>query len=115
MSKFYIANAFSFSMISASFDGGTLSYRDIDASDAASIVGAEIADGRFVSGVGHPDTAVILSNLLGANIPSNRVNIKLEHDDILLVAQYNGPRLPEGTTVLPEGAEFRFILVTTSK
>jgi hypothetical protein len=29
----------------------------------------------------------------------------------MLVAQYTGPRLPEGATTLPPGAKIRFILV----
>lgn len=31
----------------------------------------------------------------------------------MLVAQYRGPRLPEGCTALPEGAEIEWWLITT--
>ena len=57
-----------------------------------------------VSCIGHEDTARIVSSLLGRSVPVNRITVRLADEDTLLVAQYVGPRLPEGTTVLPEGA-----------
>lgn len=59
----------------------------------------------YVSVVGHPDTAKILG------VAFNRVTLKLQKGDQLLIAQYDGPRLPEGATELPEGASFRWFLV----
>jgi hypothetical protein len=65
-----------------------------------------VAQGDFVSGVGHADTAALFSALLDADVPANRISIKLvPGDDTLVVGQYSGPRLPEGCTILPEGAE----------
>lgn len=58
--------------------------------------------------VGHADTATVLSNILGFNIPFNRINYTVEAGDTLYVAQYVGPRLPEGATKLPDGAEVQF-------
>lgn len=55
--------------------------------------------------VGHADTAAILG------VPFNRVTLKLHKDDTLIVAQYDGPRLPEGTTTLPDGASFRWFII----
>lgn len=60
----------------------------------------------FVSAVGHADTA----NVLG--VPCNRINVRLHKGDSLIVAQLQGGRLPEGTTTLPEGFFFKFLLVT---
>ena len=60
------------------------------------------------SAIGHQTTADILG------IPCNRLTVKLNAGDELLVAQYVGPRLPEGTTVLPEGSKFEFYRVTIS-
>ena len=58
----------------------------------------------IVSAVGHADVAAIYSAALGIDIPVNRVSVKLEPRDELLVGQYVGPRLPEGATALPDGA-----------
>jgi hypothetical protein len=57
-------------------------------------------DPELVSIVGHEDTARILG------VPFNRKSVKLREGDKLYVAQYDGPRLPEGATALPEGAKF---------
>ena len=62
--------------------------------------------GGFESVVGHEDTA----NLLGLSF--NRQSVVLVPGDTLVVAQYNGSRLPEGATELPEGASFRWVEVT---
>lgn len=64
-----------------------------------------------VSAVGHADTASLFSSLLGTEVPPNRISITLNIWDILLVGQYNGPRLPEGCTTLPEGASIRWWLI----
>ena len=66
---------------------------------------------KFSSVVGHQDTASIISELLGFEINMNRQSISLEIGDRLIVAQYSGPRLPEGTTRLPEGAKIRWMNV----
>lgn len=61
-----------------------------------------------ISCIGHEDTASILSAMLDIPIPFNRQSILLVPGDELLVAQYSGPRLPEGTKTLPEGAKIKF-------
>jgi hypothetical protein len=65
----------------------------------------------FISAIGHQDTANILTNLLGIAVFVNRVNVVLDNDTTLIVAQYKGPRLAEGTTTLPEGAKIEFYKV----
>jgi hypothetical protein len=60
------------------------------------------------SAIGHADTAAMVGNLLGIDIPCNRVTITMEQGNPIIVAQYVGPRLPEGTTVLPEGSNIIF-------
>jgi hypothetical protein len=42
----------------------------------------------------------------------NRANVSLAAGDRVLVGQYSGPRLPEGTTTLPEGATIKWLVVT---
>lgn len=61
--------------------------------------------------VGHADTAAVFSTLLGREVGFNRESVKLSPDQILLVGQYSGPRLPEGATSLPEGAAIEWWLV----
>ena len=61
--------------------------------------------GNYESVVGHEDMA----NLLG--VPFNRTTLRLVKNDVLYVAQYSGPRLPEGATELPEGASFKYYKV----
>ncbi len=65
-----------------------------------------------MSAVGHADTANVFSNVLGVDVPANRVNVVLKKDDKALVGQYVGPRLPEGCSTLPEGATIKWLLVT---
>jgi hypothetical protein len=58
--------------------------------------------------IGHADTARVLSNILERNIPTNRATVHLKQNERCIVAQYIGPRLPEGATMLPEGATIKF-------
>ncbi|MGC9086803.1 MAG: STIV orfB116 family protein [Thermoproteota archaeon] len=55
-------------------------------------------NGNFVSAIGHPATAQLLSLLLGVEIPTNRVQVFLQPGDgaIALVLK---TRLPEGTVL----------------
>jgi hypothetical protein len=97
----YVSNAFSLQM-----------QGDFDASSTRISLG----DARYLAGlatscVGHADTAAVMSGLLGFDIPVNRVSISLQPDDLLVVGQYIGPRLPEGCTSLPDGASIKWYLV----
>ena len=69
-----------------------------------------LADG-FTSAVGHADTAVVISNMIGLDVPMNRISVNLSKGMTLIVAQIIGGRLPEGTTTLPEGFELKFVKV----
>lgn len=60
----------------------------------------------YLSAIGHPATAAILG------VECNRETVRLDRGETVLVAQYDGPRLPEGATELPEGASFRWLEVT---
>lgn len=94
----FIANAFSLSMVEAA-DLPRIRFESCARPERT------IASGRFVSAVGHADTAALLG------VPCNRVSVKLaQFGDWLYIAQYKGPRLPEGTTTLPEGASFDWVI-----
>lgn len=58
--------------------------------------------------IGHPDTARVVSGLLGREVEFNRESVTLAVGDVLYVAQVIGGRLPEGATELPEGVEIVF-------
>ncbi len=99
----YLSNAFSLSML----DSKNSLTKTVE------VTAEKVAASNFTSVVGHPDTANILSGILGVPVAYNRMSIKLKQEDILYVAQYNGARLPEGATVLPDGATMDFLRVTT--
>lgn len=126
----YLSNAFSLGMLpeGASPVVETVTERDIrlectDCSGGSRFAHYDIhgkvyndqAGHKFLtchSVVGHSDVATILSNLLGCPVAFNRETVSLSVGDIVFVAQYVGNRLPEGTTVLPDGAEIKWLRVT---
>ena len=100
----FLTNAFSINMIDSSKN---LNFLKVDHQQAKQI-------SRYcMSAIGHADTATAVSILLEGDFPQNRQTVRFENN--LLVAQYKGDRLEEGTTVLPEGATLEFWLVTDSK
>ena len=105
--KRYISNAFSLNMLNIGWESKHIHVSKLPVRKEGIKTLLLNGDG-WESVVGHQTTADILG------IPCNRVTVNLEVGDELLVAQYVGPRLPEGTTVLPEGATFEFYLVTIS-
>ena len=106
MKNIILCNAFSVQMLSGLSDWGTPVTFTLLSLDKAK----EILSNGFTSAIGHEDTARVVSNLLGIDVPTNRVSISLESDeDTLIIAQVMGGRLPEGSTTIPEGMEIRFI------
>lgn len=97
----YLSNAFSLNMLNLNREV-TCSFYPINACDVPL---------DCISVVGHPDTANVISSVLGREVAFNRCNLKIDDGDVLYVAQYIGPRLPEGTTELPEGATIQFFKV----
>lgn len=98
-----ITNAFSINMLEGD---SRVSFKQLELHEAVSLV----QDWAWTSAVGHADTAAVFSGLLGVSVPMNRVTVKAEGG--LLIGQMSGPRLPEGATKLPEGAEIQWWLVT---
>ena len=101
--KKFLTNAFSIQMLQK---GGLVRFDEIAPEDIPADV---------VSAIGHADTAAVLSDLLGFEVPMNRTSVTLDEDTELYVAQLVGGRLPEGSTTLPEGFTFKFYRVTVVK
>jgi len=100
----YLVNALSLNMVPPV--GGTIVYRPIDRVDAAKLaVKAKHA-------IGHAETAALVGkDLFGLPLAASRSTVQTDIGDKLIVAQYRGPRLPEGATTLPEGAKIEYFLV----
>jgi len=107
--KTYLLNAFSLNMLP---EFAQVEIMPISLAEAMIAFKEEAPE----SAVGHAETAAILSGLLGAPVPFNRATVKLNIGDAAIVAQYIGPRLPEGATSLPDGAkiEFRWVRILPS-
>ena len=95
---------------------GHVSIRPLSVRQAKDLLIAEGVE----SAVGHADTAAIFSNLLGVEIPENRRSVDVsematygvsDRGRCFLAGLYQGPRLLEGSTTLPEGASIAFFLV----
>lgn len=114
-----IVNAFSVNMLTVPPEHEvpvTFDRQDPDDIVAAAKEAAE--DGNLISAVGHADTAALLSDMLGVQIRPARIDIKLGHNEaageykVVWLAQYKGPRLPEGAKTLPEGATIEWYVVS---
>ncbi len=99
----YFANAFALSMFDVfGHCGITVNVRSVQSADLPE---------EMISVVGHQNTAELLSGVLGRQVGFCRCTLQLSEYDTLYVAQYVGPRLPEGATSLPEGAGFQLYRV----
>ena len=101
-----ITNSFSLQMLSGSVNKITtvaVPVRNIQ----------ELVKYGVESYIGHADTANVISNILGIDIPMNRGFFKFTGSkETIIVAQLTGGRLPEGATTIPEGMEIKWFLVT---
>lgn len=110
-----IANAFAISMLPTDRIT-TVSFAGPRTADELKGYLARCAAGEpLESVIGHADTAKLVGEQLGVDLPVNRVNVKLSVGEHLIVAQYVGPRLPEGTTELPAGARIDYYVVIPLK
>ncbi len=105
----YLSNAFSLSMVPPSCN---VAVRPLSLPRAAELLWEAQAQSRLISVIGHRETSDIVSGLIGHPLKSERYSVALRPCDEMLVAQYLGPRLPEGATSLPEGAKIEWRHVT---
>ena len=101
----YLLNSFSLNMLEDL--NSTISCTEI----CEEWAGAMLVQTEWTSAVGHADTAAVFSDVLGLPVPCNRATVSLKAGDEAIVGQYKGPRLPEGATELPEGAEIRWVWI----
>ena len=95
MAKLYILSAFSLNMIP--YQGWIhLFIKEVKPEEAREILSQAEAKGKqIISAVGHQSTAQLLGQLLGRQVPVNRVVVQLEDGDEAIVFQLM-VRLPEG-------------------
>ena len=110
MRKIILANAFSLQMLASDITDAHFETVGV----CEMILLANDNNNNIVSAIGHVDTANVISDILGVEIPTNRINIHLKKGDSVYVAQIMGGRLPEGATTLPENFNLKFIKVTLS-
>jgi len=98
-SRIVISNAFSPNMLEKS---ELVAIFKLDIDSAKQLVNEAYRNGRpIISIVGHQSTANLLSQMLGIEVPVNRVDYKLSEYDLLLV--FTIPvRLPEGRVLTDE-------------
>ena len=101
-----VFNAFSIQMIS-SLNEASVSFKKITVEQAKNLLNGEVD-----SYIGHADTAVVVGNLLGMEVPAQRRFGTLASGETAIVAQVVGGRLPEGCKTLPEGMSIQFFQVT---
>ena len=108
----YLTNAFSINMLPPTDTGQekTVYFLKISPARAKSLVAQSDCVGEFVSAIGHADMARVVGEMIGRpGLEVNRIGATFNPGvDVLVVAQYRGPRLPEGATELPEGATIEF-------
>lgn len=89
--------------------GGLLEFRPITPNFALILIASAPKDITIVHAVGHEQTVQLANKQLGQDaVKYARISVQLQSGDDLVLCQYIGPRLPEGATTLPEGAEIRW-------
>ena len=96
MNKIYLSNAFSVSMLPTNDKEHLIKIEEITLEEVKTLIN----DG-FISAVGHEPTAQLLSEMLGISVSPNRIQVKLEKGDVLVIYQLL-QRLPEGKVLNKE-------------
>lgn len=104
----YLLNSFSAAMLMENLQEGPVYVRFeiVTNEDARFMLSA-----GFESRVGHASTAMIIESMIDMPVPVRREGCMLRPGDTAHIAQYTGPRLPEGAMSLPEGATLTWIRV----
>lgn len=102
MAQKWIVNSFTPAMLAVipSGRGANVRFTSLSDDEARDLVINEFS--RFRSAIGHAATADVISAKLGEKCIVNRETLKLFPDDEVLIAQLQGPRLPEGKVLTAE-------------
>jgi hypothetical protein len=95
MKRIVISNAMSLNMLKQG--NAVIKVREVSLSDVKELLNS-FDDSHIMSVVGHAGTSMVLTTLLGRNIPVNRVEYKIEDYDVVIVFQV-GVRLSEGSVL----------------
>lgn len=95
----YLANAFSLNMLKKF--PATVTIVEVSEDQVKQMLVSQ-----FVSAVGHESTAQLLTQRLNVNITMNRINIVLNEDDVLIVAQLQPPQRPPRELTLEEVKQY---------
>ena len=103
----FIGSVFTFGFLINPEKGGCITYKQISWEEFDSYIEKMNTydywrpnDEKYFNFTGHEQTAQLLG------IPMNRITIRAKPGDKIVWAQYKGPRLEEGSTTVPDGAEF---------
>ena len=105
----FIGNAFSLNMIESAKRGIVTDFRVTKMDRSKAIERLQETEHKSV--LGHRDIANVVSEDLYMDIQFNRETIKLREGDSMIVCQYSGPRLREGSVQLPPEAQIDYFLV----
>jgi hypothetical protein len=94
----YVGNAISINMLSA--DCAIWKIEKLKTTEEAKALLSSV-DCPIQSCIGHDATANVFSRLLGIDVPTNRITVKLSDGDAVLVGAI-GQRLPEGKILSEE-------------
>jgi hypothetical protein len=92
----YLLNSMSIPVDFSALNVATVTMRRITVDEARKL----LSDG-FISAVGHPSTAQLLTELLGTEVPVNRIAVQLKSGDIGVHFVLR-ERLPEGKVLSKE-------------
>lgn len=116
-----IANAFSLNMLrdrnqettyACEYAAIPLSMRPLTLNEAIAEVRLSGNNGGYRSVVGHAELGPIFTEMLKTPVAVSRETYAMADDEMILVGQYTGPRLAEGTKQLPPGARIEWWLIT---
>lgn len=103
----FIGSVFTFGFLINPEQGGCITYKEIKWEEFNEYIEKMTSynkwrktNERYINFVGHEQTA----QLLGINM--NRITIRAKPGDKIIWAQYQGPRLEEGSITVPENAKF---------
>lgn len=103
----YLMNAIPGTMLPG--NGGTLKIEPVSAETVRNAFEA----GEVTSAIGHADTAFLVGQMIGASVLENRINAPAyKPGDQHFLVLYRGPRLPEGSKRLPDGAKLELFRLT---